>query len=205
MKIEIMKKTLQTILIMVGAALATSVAQANYILSSAPILVDTLLKGHGTALPASFTVTSKVLTYNGVGPNLGKYEYTYTISTIPAGQGLADEFEVSPVAGVVSFVGAPTPVGWTPSDAAGVINWNSPVVGVTPVLLPLGGLTYGFFSPLPPANGGAGAEDGTSWTDNKPGDPGVNVPGAVPDGGLTASLLGGGLLGLAALRRKIKN
>ena len=61
-------------------------------------------------------------------------------------------------------------------------------------------LVFTFTSTQPPANGYGSALDGGAYDDT--GNNNVVVP-QVPDGGLTVSLLGGALLGLGALRRKL--
>jgi VPDSG-CTERM motif len=58
---------------------------------------------------------------------------------------------------------------------------------------------FGFYTDVPETKGSASGTGATTW----PKTFGVYVPDtAVPDGGLTAALLGSGLAGLQALRRK---
>ena len=75
-------------------------------------------------------------------------------------------------------------------------------------------LTFSFVSPYAPTWGYASALDDYSWTDGGSSgtaggnglDLGVavpNTPASTPDGGLTAALMGGAILGLGALRRKL--
>jgi len=80
------------------------------------------------------------------------------------------------------------------------INWNYGGTGAAQT----GPDTYSFTSTFPPGQGFGGAADTTSYGGNF----GANQSGRVyvpnvPDGGLTVALLGGALVGLQMLRRKL--
>ena len=131
----------------------------------------------------------------------GGWSYTYDF-TAPSTANEPDAFDVyfnTALAGTLSaFAGAPHNV------EAGDVQF-----------LYAGGITSGtaysvsFDSTVAPVVGYAAAFDGGEWGGAGPGGTsfGVEVPNAlppaVPDGGLTITLLGGSLMGLQALRRKL--
>jgi hypothetical protein len=205
LKKENMKKTFKTFLVTAGAALATTVAQANTT-PSVGVTYGSTEVGAGAASGVNFNITS-IATVDGSG-----YLYSYTVpasGTVP-GTGI-DSFTVHflDTLGVTSIN---SPDGWT-----GVLNPAN--VGWTHVNDTTEQETYTFFSPYAPIWGYASAQDNGQWSDflaleaNAPlsgsplADDGVVVPNSppvtTPDGGLTATLLGGTLLGLGALRRKL--
>jgi hypothetical protein len=192
-----MKTLLKTLLTTAGLALAANVAQANpYVLIATTD--DVLTGGHG-ATPKSFIVTSDVYSDGTPGPS--EYKYTYE-ATVPLpnllGTPAVNEFSVFDIGNVASSISNPT--GFTGAyDGATTVNW---VTASQSTLLSLKNVTFDLESALPPTLGSAGAQDGSSWGDGASG--GVYVPGgAVPDGGLTVTLLGGAFVALGALRRKI--
>jgi hypothetical protein len=153
---------------------------------------DATLVNGGT----SFVVDSTALSLGG-----GNWSYTYDF-TAPTTANEPDAFDVyfnTALAGTLSaFAGAPHNV------EAGDVQF-----------LYAGGITSGtaysvsFDSTVAPVVGYAAAFDGGEWGGAGPGGTsfGVEVPNAlppaVPDGGLTITLLGGSLMGLQALRRKL--
>jgi hypothetical protein len=139
---------------------------------------------------------SSVLTVNStvnylVGPN--EYQYDYEV-TVPAGNYMHSfsVFFPTTAAGVNSPY---EPVG-SIADISNPFNVNYTFT-TPPEAGPGGTYDFGFFSPLPPEIGSAGALDSTVWPETS----GVLVP-AVPDGGLTLAMLGSTLIGVSALRSK---
>ena len=175
-----MKKTLKALLIVAGTALATSVAQAN---------TDTaILSGTGSSILVTSTVTDSPTGWH----------YVYVLTAISPGTIYIDSYATD---GIYNQTGlfTSTPFGWTASKQPLVnnVSWILPSFDLT--LYGKLSLTFDLKSPFPPVPGSAGANDGTGYVQTSGV---VPVPG-VTDGGLTVSLLGGGLLGLAALRRKL--
>lgn len=131
-------------------------------------------------------------------PTTGGYIYQYWFSGSPAALNSISVYFTTSV-GLPSSINS---AGLTPSTdtfttgiAADDVNWNfSP--GAT------GAADLSFFSAAAPELGTAGAIDGGTWFGS-----GVVVPttpyNSVPDGGMTISLMGGALLGLGGLRRKL--
>ena len=191
-----MKNSLKALLIVAGATLASSVAQANvYTEINSDTLVDTLTGNNTLGMPHTFTVTSTVFS-DGVAGDPAEYEYKYTVSaTAPS----VDQFSVEGI--IHSFeLGIQNPAGFTGVLTGTEVNWNTPTT-VPATETSLDNLVFTLTSPYGPESGNAGAQDSATWSDI--GSVGVNVPGNLPDGGLTMTLLGGTLLGLGALRRKL--
>ncbi|HZM06141.1 MAG TPA: VPDSG-CTERM sorting domain-containing protein, partial [Candidatus Saccharimonadales bacterium] len=174
-----------------GAAVLLSAfaAQANL------TTLDAYVKGNGPAVPAgNFVLTSS----DSYDVGLSLYVYTYSF-TLPSTYSI-DTFEVNfaASAGNLSHEVGGNYLSITPAYS---INDNNdigfqynPEKGAS--------LTVSFDSPYAPTTGTASAQDTYDWesaTHN------VLVPGVptVPDGGLTVALLGGSLLGLQMIRRKL--
>jgi hypothetical protein len=152
-------------------------AQAN--------LTDTLSTSPGFPSAANITVVSS---YTDVA---GLYTYSYNLTTTAN----VGEFSVFFPTSAPGAVIPGTVVGGTaaPSVLSQDVTWN-----FNPEMA-LSGVTVSFESFLPPSLGIAAALDSTDWGINS--GP-VYVP-LVPDGGLTVALLGGSLLAVQALRRKL--
>jgi hypothetical protein len=185
-----MKTLLKTFLTTAGVALAASVAQAN------PNLGQTytqLLIGGSSAPTTDFSVKSVV-----TEPLLGLYDYVYTL---PSTSPMLDSFSIDmgATAGLGIFnVGSSSALFFGNINGFNV-SWTTLPQGTD---RPTASVVFSFDSTVPPTWGYAAANDHGSWTGIADADSLV-VPGAVPDGGLTMSLLGGTLLGLGALRRKL--
>jgi hypothetical protein len=140
----------------------------------------------------SFTLNSEYFLPTGSGTFGSDYTYGYWFSGVDDPLGLS--------ALTVYF----------DSALVGVIGQGASVSGTTPVI-PNGAnwqfnpytdtANLWFYSPVGPTIGSAAALDNGTWGPAS----GVVVPNvpSVPDGGLTLTLLGGTLLGLGALRRKL--
>jgi hypothetical protein len=173
-----MKNILKTVAITAAAILATSAAQA---------VTDTgVITGGSSAITVDSTAT-----FSG-----GLWTYTYDLVLVgtQSSSGLLSFTVHDPYAG--SLAGATVtgnPGTFTGGVGATEVVWNdSDLVDYI-----LGG--YSFTSPYAPATGTASGNDNTGYTETSGS---VLVPNT-PDGGLTASLLGGALLGLGVIRRKI--
>jgi hypothetical protein len=148
-------------------------------------LIDTLSTSPGYPGAANITVDSSVSETAGI------YTYSYDLTT-PANVGEFSVFFPTTAPGAVI---PGTVLGGTaaPSILGQDVTWNfSPEE-------PLSGVTVSFESYLPPSVGIAAALDSTDWGVNS--GP-VYVP-LVPDGGLTVTLLGGSLVAIQGLRRKL--
>ncbi len=129
-------------------------------------------------LDSEYTVSGGVYTYY--------YEFT---GADPAFNGIN---ELSVNFSVLATAPNSVTGGTSSTMATDDVSWN-----FSPAATSSGTWALSFQSPDGPTLGSASAEDGGTWTGS-----GVVVPG-VPDGGLTLSLLGGSLMGLQALRRKL--
>jgi hypothetical protein len=165
----------KTLGVLAGVALTTSVAHANM----------EVLENGGTGL--TIDVTSTVS---------GSYLYTYEVDPGTYTGGINDFTVNVPNANLAEITGENAPAGFN----AGVVQGNDEVnwIGLssTDISTPL---IFTFTSPLPPMPSFAGAQDDGSYT---PISGSVLAP-TVADGGMTMSLLGGALVGLGALRRKL--
>jgi len=209
-----MKKSLKTFLTLAGAALATSVAQANPYATATDLLVANVAAvGH----PAQYDYISVA---TEVDLTAGVYTYTYTLTTAgtPADSKTPvdiDSFTVGTGGLITGTVNAGS-ITATPTTFGGVfsgneVSWANVPPGVNyPVPATGSGLSFSFTSPDAPIAAYSGALDNSSYVDGDfsgqvPSGDDVLVPGApaVPDGGLTVALLGGSLLGLQMIRRKL--
>jgi hypothetical protein len=136
----------------------------------------------------TFTVDSSA-TFDSVN---NYYYYSYVYSGAPNNLASLSVYFTTLTAGVVA-PGGGTAFNIYPGD----VNWT--------INDGLTSDTLSFWSPLAPTLGNTEALDGGSWGNGTGGEQyGVVVPNTnVPDNGLTMSLLGGTLLGLGALRRKL--
>lgn len=170
-----MKKFLKTIGVLAGVSLVASVAQAN----------TEVLENGGTGLTVDVTSTVS-----------GSYLYSYTVNPGTYTGGINDFTVNVPSASLAGITGENAPTGFN----VGVVQNNDEVnwIGLTStdVSTPI---TFSFTSPLPPMLSFSGAQDDGSYS---PISGSVWAPD-VADGGMTMSLLGGTLLGLGALRRKL--
>jgi hypothetical protein len=149
----------------------------------------------------SFTLTSYYYTLTS-GPYSGDYAYVYQFSGAPdALSALSVYFSTAGtyVAGSLSASGltAPGALSATGANSSDVYWQFSPNTT---------GATLTFASTLPAILGDASAQDGGLWGNGTGGTAyGVVIPDppTVPDGSLTMTLLGGTLVGLGALRRKL--
>lgn len=126
------------------------------------------------------------------------YEYQVEDNAGSTGTPLyIDSFTVQDVLDQAGLAVTVSPTDWSgsPSAAGQNVNWTTTSSSTSVGTLPL---TFEFTSPFAPEAGGASANDNTSYAQTS-GE--VLVP-TVPDGGMTAILLGGSLLGLGAVRRK---
>ena len=196
-----MKNLLKTLAVVAGAAVAVTSAHANSFTENDVEVLQiplTAPKDAGDSLTVYTTVTQAA-----VGD---PYNYTYNLN-LPAdattvGTGIAD-FTVYLLGTVGSdFISGYSNLGTftTPTPGAGATSviWNS-IGDVDVPLNPPTGLTFDFNSPLPPAFSSSSAVDAGAYAQISGS---VLVPN-VPDGGLTIALLGGSLLGLQAIRRKL--
>jgi hypothetical protein len=198
-----MKSLFKSVLSAVGVAAAATVAQAN-------VETETLTAAHPPA-PAGDTILVTSTVTPGTGIYAGDYLYNYTLtkpngSTLIAG---VDAFTVYDpgIANLASLI-VPGSIYETLSFGHGTITlnhieWTSGRKGDQP--LPL---DFGFYSPDAPIQGFTGAQDdyiygATSGSVYVPDPPTNNSWPKVPDGGLTLTLLGGTMLGLGGLRRKL--
>jgi hypothetical protein len=194
-----MKKSLKAILILAGAVLATTGAQA------VGNLTEDISVTVGSGTGDEIAVVSSVSALGAV--IAGDYTYTYALTQV-AGSGGIDAFTVYSLGNPftsLAVTGVTDPnSNWSGGVNGGHVAWS---VNLNPVVDQALPLSFSYSSPDGPVeNGYAGAADGGTYA------PGTlsssneiwvpNLP-AVPDGGLTVTLLGGALLGLGALRRKI--
>jgi hypothetical protein len=165
-----------------GALLVAALCQTAQANSSSATLTE-------LSIPAnSFTVNSTATLVAGL------WDYTYTFTPPSVLDALSIYFNTA--------AGAPI----TAVSAGGVILPGE----IEWLFAPGGGPeTLSFDSPIAPIIGYAAGFNGGEWgTLGNPNEAsyGVEVPNAVPtvpDGGLTLALLGGSLVGLQALRRKL--
>jgi hypothetical protein len=144
-----------------------------------------------------------------VGPNDYFYQYDFGVSTDPAKPGpnvplsgltvLFDTLDTTPTgaSGVNVHTGNNASI-QTTTSVTGEINWSFNTTldnGSTEEIM-------SFTSPDGPGLGQAAALNGGSWLETS-GTVVVPVPPSVPDTATTLSLLGGAIVGLGALRRKI--
>jgi hypothetical protein len=178
-----MKTLMKSILAAGGVALAATVAQANP-------TSDVGVISFGSA---NITVYSTVTQVGSL------YQYAYWLQASPTSTGL-DAFSIY---AANSLTGSPANIlfGVNPANWNGVINGSHVDFDTAPGIgdLPVNNDTFIFTSPLPPVVGTAAGLDDGAYVETSGS---VLVPN-IPDGGLTISLLGGTLLGLGALRRKI--
>ena len=145
--------------------------------------------------PGHFTVSSTATLQTG-GTYNNDYKYDYQFNAVPGGQGLISLtvyfYNLGNVDLTTGYGG-----GSTGGYLNGGVNWTFNNPGI------LSGEVW-FYSPISPGFGGITAQDGGTWNSGSGNAPayGIVVPG-VPDGGLTVALLGGALVGLQVLRRKL--
>lgn len=174
-----------------GAVLVAGLCQT----AQANLIGDTTLVNGANTIAVD---SSAVLQTSG--PETGDYLYTYSFNDAVA-KGLASYTVYFPTAGagVLGVGGAVAdPITFDSINTADV-NWEFNNAGIY-----VGGAeTVWFYSPEAPQLGNNSGQDGGLWGNGTGGEEyGVVVPG-VPDGGLTMALLGGSLIGLQALRRKL--
>jgi len=209
-----MKMMTKTVLMTVGVALAATVAQANV----TPIVSGTLYNSmemgvvgtaHGGGTPATFTIQSEYIAPLSTGVASadegggaivnGTTDYLYLYFQ-PVGQPAIDSFTVqfSDIAGAV-VAGSAQSINpaWSGNPVAFGVTWQTGTAGDV-----VGPEELYFLSPLPPTWGVATIQDNGQWNDDSQNPNGVVIPNT-PDGGLTVALLGGALVGLGALRRKL--
>ena len=192
MKIETKLNLAATAAALLVAGFLCQTANANLLgIEEDATLTD---QGPGMYTGHSFVVGSEALAPGAVGnPSATQYFYEYWFGqsglTAPpvAIASLSVYFNTGGTANTASSSGAinSTDVNWTFNP-----NLTSKLVD--------------FLSPDAPGLGYISAQDGGLWGGVPNGDAwGVVVPG-VPDGGMTMSMLGGALVGLGAIRRKIR-
>ena len=129
-------------------------------------------------------------------PVSGQYTYTYVVSPLATGSQYDEVSIYFPTA--LAGVNTETET----ANGGGTASATSPIpsydVNFRWSLEQGVANTVTFQSPLRPVLGSAGALDNTAYAETF----GVWVPN-VPDGGLTVALLGGALVGLQMLRRKL--
>lgn len=187
-----MKTLLKTIGLTAGMALVASVAHAN------ADLTEDIFVTVGTGAGSEIAVDSSV---TGTGP----YTYTYSLSQVALDGGI-DAFSVYSLGAPFTSLSI-SGITSSSTDFAGIVNgghvdWSSGSNGDQQVPL-----SFSYTSPYAPTYGYTGAADGGTYAPTAPlttaNEVWVPQIPAVPDGGLTISLLGGTLLGLGALRRKL--
>jgi len=160
----------------------------------------------GLCLNAQANNITVNLSYGGGGtlqvvsltPTQSGSQWTYTYQLTASGAALFDAFDVNfAFSSVSQVIGTPSGGNTAPvitPGSPGDVRWNwsseqSSASGMEAV---------SFVSTIPPGYGSVIALDGGGY----PVVNGVNAPN-VPDGGLTVALLGGALVGLQMLRRKL--
>ncbi|HUD46431.1 MAG TPA: hypothetical protein VMR33_06355 [Candidatus Baltobacteraceae bacterium] len=174
-----------------GAILVAGLCQT----AQANLIGDTTLHNGGNTIVVD---SSAVLQTSG--PETGDYLYTYSFNdAIAAGLASYTVYFPTATAGVFGVAGATTDPITFDSINNGDVNWEfnnaGPYTG--------GAESVWFYSPLAPALGDTSGQDGGLWGNGTGAVQfGVVVPN-VPDGGMTMTLLGGSLMVLQALRRKL--
>lgn len=194
---KIMKKLSQLGAIITGALLFTGAmsqtAHANIVLGT---IYESLL--YSVSQPAnSINVYWEV---SELGP--ADYLYQYRIYNSPDAVDTVDSFNVG--------FDASNPLLYIPgTQAGGTAQIDNGVNGLTWDFNPVGegalGDVLSFQSTLPPVLGNANAADRnppSPWASN-PGGQQVAIPG-IPDGGTTVALLGGALIGLGMVSKKMR-
>jgi len=186
-----MKTLLKTIGIAAGVVAAASAAHAN--------LNETLYNSVSGELNVNSSATLSA----------GLWTYSYTITDVtPNTDGISGYTVNVPDAPALDIAVTPGPTGTSLStglplaffgqvlpNSGGEVTWST---GGPDDSLSTG-LTFSFTSPFAPVQGTSGALDSGGYTADGGS---VYIP-SIPDGGMTMSLLGGSLLGLGALRRKL--
>jgi hypothetical protein len=202
-----MKTILKVVLTTVGVVLATTAARAGSETETEDIFV-TVGSGAGDEIAVASTVS-----WTGTAMT-APYTYSYALTQL-AGSGGIDAFTVFSLGnpfsadgitpGSIEVNGVSTPTStWSAGVNGGHLSWS---VNLNPVVDQSLPITFSYVAPGAPAQGYTGATDGGTYQPSTLLSNEVYVPTLppppVPDGGLTATLLGGAFLGLGALRRKI--
>jgi hypothetical protein len=149
----------------------------------------------GTQDINNFANSSTLQVASSVTGTLGDYTYTYVVSWLSGANTGINGFTVDiPNTASVDITALSQPAGFTGVVLANEVNWTATSDNALP-------LTFDFNSPDAWTLGNSGALDSGGYSPFA-GSGSVYIPTA-PDGGLTVALLGGTLVGLGALRRKL--
>jgi hypothetical protein len=184
-------KTKATLIALLAGAVISGTAHASLINTLIPSTeVGVVNSGLGPSTPVNFDISSEASDTGTTFGGLEVYQYQYNIPDRSS-----DPLLLADVRLILSEAGL-TGAGNYTTTTSSEISWGAPPLGA-----PGAAVTLWFNSTTLPIIGQLDVQDNGQWQDQD-----VVIPNAepsVPDGGLTMALLGGSLMGLQALRRKL--